>query len=62
MGVTWHMNILWDMKTCMSSSNIVDHSNGQYILTNFPLDKMAAIMADDISKCIFLNESDKILI
>ena len=25
-----------------------------------PLDKMAAILADDIFKCIFLNEDDKI--
>ena len=25
-----------------------------------PLDKMAAILADDIFKCIFLNENDKI--
>ena len=30
------------------------------LLTHFPLDKMAAILADDISKCIFLNGSDKI--
>ena len=32
------------------------------ILTHLPLDKMAAILADDIFKCIFLNENDKILI
>ena len=25
-----------------------------------PLDKMATILADDIFKCIFLNETDKI--
>ena len=30
------------------------------ILTHLPLDKMAAILADDIFKCIFLNENDKI--
>ena len=29
-------------------------------LTHLPLDKMAAILADDISKCIFLNENDRI--
>ena len=29
-------------------------------LTHLPLDKMAAILADDIFKCIFLNENDKI--
>ena len=28
----------------------------------FPLEKMAAILADDIFKCIFLNENDRILI
>ena len=29
-------------------------------LTDHPLDKMAAILADDVFKCIFLNENDKI--
>ena len=29
-------------------------------LIHLPLDKMAAILADDIFKCIFLNENDKI--
>ena len=32
------------------------------MLTQIPLDKMAAILADDIFKCIFLNETDKISI
>ena len=27
-------------------------------LTHLPLDKMAAILADDTFKCIFLNEND----
>ena len=27
-----------------------------FFLTHLPLKKMAAILADDISKCIFLNE------
>ena len=31
-------------------------------LTPLPLDKMAAIVADNIFKCIFLNENDKIWI
>ena len=31
-------------------------------LNSSPLDKMAAILADDIFKCIFLNENDKIQI
>ena len=29
-------------------------------LTYLPLDKMAAILTDDISKCILLNENDRI--
>ena len=29
-------------------------------LTHLPLDKMAAILADDIFKCIFMNENDRI--
>ena len=28
------------------------------LLTHLPLDKMAAMLADDIFKCIFLNEND----
>ena len=31
-------------------------------LTHLPLDKMAAILSDDIFKCIFLNENDRITI
>ena len=27
-------------------------------LTHLPLDKMAAVLADDIFKCIFLNENN----
>ena len=30
------------------------------MLTHLPLDKMATMMADDIFKCIFLNENDRI--
>ena len=30
------------------------------IKAHVPLDKMAGISADDICKCIFLNEKDKI--
>ena len=32
------------------------------MLTHLPLDKMTAILANNIFKCIFLNEKDKILI
>ena len=31
-----------------------------FILTHLPLDKMAAILADNIFKCIFLNEDVRI--
>ena len=31
-------------------------------LNNLPLNKMAVIVADDISKCILLNEKPRILI
>ena len=34
----------------------------QWPLTHLPLDKMAAILADDILKCILLNENDRIQI
>ena len=34
----------------------------QGTLTHIPLDKMAAILADNIFKCIFLNENDRITI
>ena len=30
------------------------------LLTHLTLDKMAAILADNIFKCIFLNENDRI--
>ena len=38
------------------------HWNGTLVLTHLPLDKMAAILADDIFKCIFMNEKFRILI
>ena len=31
-----------------------------FLLTHLPLDKMATIVADNIFKCIFLNENDRI--
>ena len=31
-----------------------------HAITHFPLDKMAAILADDIFKHIFINENDRI--
>ena len=35
---------------------------GQHQLTHLLLDKMAAILADDIFKCFFMNEKLRILI
>ena len=35
-------------------------SSRENIINASPLDKMATILADDIFKCIFLNENDKI--
>ena len=35
-------------------------NNLQKHLIHLPLDKMTAILTDDIFKCIFLNENDKI--
>ena len=32
----------------------------RFFLTHLPLDKMAAILADDIFECIFLNENYRI--
>ena len=41
----------------------VFHRQGRAVLlTNLPLNKMAAILADDIFKCIFVNENFSILI
>ena len=37
-------------------------SLGEDELTHLPLDKMAAMLADYIFKCIFLNENDRIRI
>ena len=34
----------------------------QWALTQLPLDKMAAILADNIFKCIFSNENGRIMI
>ena len=51
-----------DLKVgCRDSSPNNDNQVDVYsILTHLPLDKMAASLADDIFKCIFLNENDRI--
>ena len=44
-------------------ANIASYRNSAWQgLTNLPLDKMAASLADDIFKCIFLNENNRIMI
>ena len=37
-----------------------DSDSMKVLLTHLPLDKMATILSDDIFKCIFLNENDRI--
>ena len=46
----------------LPSANFRNYYSGTHssLLTHLPLDKMAAILADDIFKSIFLNENDKI--
>ena len=46
-----YVSVHWELCNCHLCPNY---------LTHLPLDKMAAILADDNLKCIFLNESDKI--
>ena len=47
----------------MYSQVLLCHSQVWDILTHLsPLDKMAAVLADNIFKCIFLNENEKIQI
>ena len=38
------------------------YQSGAILLTHLPLDKMASVLTDDIFKCIFLNENNKIQI
>ena len=40
----------------------LQHFQVYVTLTHLPLDKMATILADDIFKCIFLSENDRISI
>ena len=48
----------WDLAQPWKKKKMVlEHGS---LLTHLPLDKMAAIVADDIFKCIFLNENDRI--
>ena len=55
------MNILEEINTVMIDPCCIDGDLLITFLTHLPLDKMAAILADDRFKCIFLNENDRIL-
>ena len=46
------MTLTWYAPTYMGAT--------WYQINHLPLDKMAAILAEDNSKCIFFNEDDKI--
>ena len=56
----WVTRPQWANGSCLPSSQHRDYYPGTLSLTHLPLDKMAAILADDFFKCIFLNENDKI--
>ena len=45
-----------------SASSLINTQPQQTQLTHLPLDKMAAILADDIFKCTLVNENYRILI
>ena len=47
----------WVYLASTRQSNLV-HTMSRDALHHLPLDKMAAILIDDIFKCIFLNEND----
>ena len=60
----WNFNRNWNISIQENAfENIVCEMAsicpGLNVITHLPLDKMAAILADDISKCIFVNENDK---
>ena len=50
----------WPFVTEVHLSLVASSHRG--LLTHLSLDKMAAILTDDIFKCIFLNENDRISI
>ena len=53
-----HQQIWWNDidKSTLNSDGLMPL--GYKLLTHLPLDKMAAVLADNIFKCIFLNEGD----
>ena len=53
----WHWSHLDRVNGVDNYQSILDEP---LALTYLPLDKMASILADDIFKCIFLNENDRI--
>ena len=61
----WHVLIwwaIWDITVMMEVGwRSVQGPGSRDLSTHLPLDKMAAILADDNFKCIFLNGNDRIL-
>ena len=58
----WVNILVSKMQQAMSANDGVVYSSiyaslSLYVWTHLPLDKMAAILADDMFKCIFLNEN-----
>ena len=59
LGPSMWFDAVWNNRCC--GDGLVTKLLQIVSWTHLPLDKMAAILADDISKCTFLNENDKIL-
>ena len=55
---TWNIQHLTSPSLHQVGGSISDDVLEGTFLTHLPLDKMAAILADGIYKCIFLNEND----
>ena len=53
-----HQAMIWS--NVEQDARLHQTSLGRNALTHLPFDKMAAILADDIFKCIFSNENDRI--
>ena len=66
-GSDWHefVSVRCEVNTWTNDESIqwhIDASSVLNLLTHLPLDKMAAILADDNFKCIFFNENYRIMI
>ena len=62
----WWITMAWGfiyqerLYTIINSHRLCNGIWKYVCLTHLPLDKMAAIVVDDIFKCVFLNENDRI--